>query len=82
MGVRTEAPTTTVPNGGFIAGANIYVPKNPAAAPNAGLNATTIGFGQGAATDAVGGSQPHANMQPYLVLRYVIALSGVFPSRN
>jgi microcystin-dependent protein len=30
----------------------------------------------------VGGSQPHNNMQPYLVLNYVIALQGVFPSRN
>ncbi len=29
-----------------------------------------------------GGSQPHVNMQPYLVLNYVIALTGVFPSRN
>ncbi len=28
-----------------------------------------------------GGSQPHNNMQPYLVLNYVIALSGVFPQR-
>lgn len=26
--------------------------------------------------------QPHNNMQPYLVLNYVIALQGVFPSRN
>lgn len=30
----------------------------------------------------VGGSQPHDNMQPYLVLNYQIALQGVYPSRN
>ena len=30
----------------------------------------------------VGGSQPHVNMQPYLVLNFIIALAGVFPSRN
>jgi microcystin-dependent protein len=30
----------------------------------------------------VGGSQPHNNMQPYLVLNVCIALQGVFPSRN
>lgn len=30
----------------------------------------------------VGGSQPHENMQPYLVLNYCIALQGIFPSRN
>ena len=29
-----------------------------------------------------GGSQPHNNMQPYLVVSFVIALVGVFPSRN
>ena len=29
-----------------------------------------------------GGSQPHNNMQPFLVLGYCIALQGIFPSRN
>jgi microcystin-dependent protein len=29
-----------------------------------------------------GGSQPHNNMQPYLVMNYTIALEGVFPARN
>lgn len=30
----------------------------------------------------VGGSQPHTNMQPYLVLSFCIALQGIFPSTN
>ncbi len=29
-----------------------------------------------------GGSQPHTNTQPYLVLNFIIALQGIFPSRN
>lgn len=29
-----------------------------------------------------GGGQAHNNMQPYMVLRFCIALQGVFPSRN
>jgi microcystin-dependent protein len=29
-----------------------------------------------------GGSQPHNNMQPYLVLNICIAMNGIFPSRN
>ena len=29
-----------------------------------------------------GGSQPHTNMQPYLVLNFIIALQGIFPSQN
>jgi microcystin-dependent protein len=34
------------------------------------------------ATTAAGGSQPHDNMQPYLVINFIIALQGIFPSRN
>jgi microcystin-dependent protein len=34
------------------------------------------------ATTPVGGSQPHDNQSPYLVLNFIIALSGIFPSRN
>ena len=30
----------------------------------------------------VGGSQPHENRPPYLVLNYCIALEGIYPSRN
>ena len=30
----------------------------------------------------VGGSQPHLNMSPYLVVSFCIALQGVFPSQN
>ncbi|HEX8473264.1 MAG TPA: tail fiber protein [Pyrinomonadaceae bacterium] len=30
----------------------------------------------------VGGSQPHENRQPYLTLGFIIALIGIFPSRN
>ncbi|GAB2944761.1 tail fiber protein [Hymenobacter coalescens] len=29
----------------------------------------------------VGGSQPHTNMQPYVVVNYIISLFGVFPSQ-
>jgi microcystin-dependent protein len=29
-----------------------------------------------------GGSQPHENRQPFLVINCIIALQGVFPSRN
>ena len=38
------------------------------------MNAASIGN--------VGGSQPHENKQPYLVLTFIIALQGIFPSRN
>ena len=44
------------------------------AAPNTALTAGSIGN--------TGGSQPHDNMSPYLVLNFIIALQGIFPSRN
>jgi microcystin-dependent protein len=55
-------------------------------------NNTTAGqlYGTGSVTKAlspatisnVGGSQPHTNMMPYLVLNFIIALQGIFPSQN
>jgi microcystin-dependent protein len=36
----------------------------------------------GDAIAPAGGSAPHNNMQPYLVLNYIIALQGVFPPRQ
>ncbi len=46
---------------------------------------TTLGGLQtagGLTLSNAGSSQSHPNQQPYLVLNYVIALQGVFPSRN
>lgn len=34
------------------------------------------------AVGSSGGGQAHPNMSPYLVLSFVIALQGIFPSRN
>jgi microcystin-dependent protein len=35
-----------------------------------------------AVSTASGGNQPHENMMPYLVMNYIIALTGVFPQRG
>ncbi len=37
---------------------------------------------QATSVSNVGGSQPHNNMSPFLVISFVIALQGIFPSRN
>jgi microcystin-dependent protein len=34
------------------------------------------------AVAAAGGSQPHPNESPYLVVNLIIALQGIFPSRS
>jgi microcystin-dependent protein len=49
---------------------NTYSDQNPGVA----MAAASIGN--------AGGSQPHNNMSPYLVLNFVIALQGIYPSRN
>ncbi len=35
-----------------------------------------------AALNPIGGSQPHSNLSPYLVLNFAIALQGIFPPRS
>jgi microcystin-dependent protein len=54
--------------------------RNAAGIPNFGPHTTTQ-MQQGVVGSA-GGSQPHTIMQPYLVINYIIALEGIFPSRN
>ena len=34
------------------------------------------------AIGAAGGSQPHTNLQPYLVINFIISLFGIFPSQT
>jgi microcystin-dependent protein len=36
----------------------------------------------GMAIGSTGGGQPHDNQKPYLTITYIIALEGIFPSRN
>ena len=52
------------------AGDSFYAPQG---APQS-LTSSSIGM--------TGGNQPHNNLQPYLVINWCIALSGIFPSRN
>jgi microcystin-dependent protein len=55
-------------------------PNNLVNAQGGSYSATSDGNMQ--PTGQTGGSQPHNNIQPYLVLNYCIALEGIFPSRN
>lgn len=46
---------------------------------NSDSNLTNMG---NASLSAVGGGQAHANVQPFQTLNFIIALQGLFPSRN
>ena len=67
----TDSGTQSGPPGealGAGSGVSIYRPVPPAAAMDASV------------LNMVGGSQPHDNMQPYIVINYIISLFGIYPS--
>jgi microcystin-dependent protein len=53
--------------------------KAPANAYSPPANLTTM---NAQSVSNTGGSQPHENRQPFLGLNFIIALQGIFPSRN
>jgi microcystin-dependent protein len=69
----TASPTSASPAGATLSasstGAVLYR-TSAANAPMAGQSVTSVG-----------GGQPHENRQPYLPLKFCIALQGVFPPR-
>ncbi|MWC30176.1 phage tail protein [Paenibacillus sp. MMS18-CY102] len=55
------------------------------AVPGSKANAFATTIDKAMSSEAIsvtGGSQPHNNMQPYLVLNYCIAVQGIYPSRG
>jgi microcystin-dependent protein len=76
MPVHTHIVTASAANGSTAG------PAVPAAANNLyGPPSNLVPLDPSSLT-AVGGSQPHSNTMPYLVLNFCIALNGIFPSRN
>lgn len=67
---RTLAGARTLLQGGTVVGVQLYGQASNLVALNPQAVSNT------------GGSQPHNNMMPYLVLNFIIALQGIFPSRN
>ena len=69
-----NAQNTTIPTGHFLAntpgGLAIYGP------------ATNLVAMVPSSVSNIGGSQPHSNQSPYLVLTWIIALQGIFPSQT
>ena len=74
VSVSTAAATLPGPGSNMPgAGATMAVYSN--SAPNSALAAAAI-------SPAPGSGLPHNNLQPYVCLSFIIALEGVFPSRN
>jgi microcystin-dependent protein len=70
-----KAAATSSPNGAVLAA----VPRGGTPAYAASGNLVPL---NPAAVASSGGSQPHENRAPYLTLNFIIALQGIFPSRN
>jgi microcystin-dependent protein len=68
----STAASTNLAAGGFPApaGTNVY---------GTGTSDTVM---NPAAIAQAGAGAPHNNLQPYLVINFVISLSGLFPQRN
>ena len=68
------SPASTSPVAALPAAGAVAPGFRTGGSPDTQLAATAIGV--------AGGSQPHENMQPSLVVSFVIALQGIFPSQN
>jgi microcystin-dependent protein len=67
----------------FAAPQTTNIPTGAVPAPNGAYStAAPVGTMATQNTGSTGGTQPHENRAPFLVLNYIIALQGVFPSRN
>jgi microcystin-dependent protein len=70
----SEAGSTSDPTGAFLGNTGALDREYNASGTHVQMNAAAIGLS--------GGSQPFNNLQPFVVLNYIIAAEGVFPSRN
>lgn len=75
-GCSTQAGTTGEPSNQLWAGSisSKETPYQTGSNPNGTMINGVI--------TATGNSQSHTNIQPYLVINYIIALQGIYPTRN
>ncbi len=82
LGASSAIGTVSDPADAVIANNQVTIERGktiPASAfiqsgPTVAMNAQAI--------QTTGGNQAHENRQPYIAMNYVIALEGIFPSRN
>lgn len=67
----TQPANDTLPTGNYLADGGAYQ-----TATNTTMNANAVTGG------IAGGSQPFSILQPYTCVNFIIALEGIFPSRN
>jgi microcystin-dependent protein len=70
--VTATQATTNLPSGNTFGGGGVAAYK--AGPPGPSMNAAVV--------NPNSGNQPHENLMPFLVITFVIAVEGIFPSRN
>jgi microcystin-dependent protein len=78
----SQGGAKSTPGGSVLADENLPSPPNPQPftyTPYASANQRTLGP---KSIQNSGGSQPHDNMVPFLVVSFIISLFGIFPSQS
>lgn len=70
----SEPGDASAPSGNYLANSGALDKEYKSTGTVVPMNAGAVG--------SAGGSQPHTNIQPFLVLNFCIAIEGIFPSRN
>ena len=70
LAASDQQQSTNQPSGALLTAGGYYASGNP----DVTMSTQAIG--------TTGDNKPQNNLQPYLVLNYIIALQGIFPSRN
>ena len=70
----SESGDASAPVGAFLANSGALDKEYKTTGTNVAMNPQAIGIS--------GGSQPFSIVQPYTCINYIIALQGIFPSRN
>jgi microcystin-dependent protein len=74
LNATSEPGSTSVPSGAYLANTGALDKEYNTTGTVVAMNAAAIG--------TAGGSQPFDNLQPYLAINFIIALQGIFPSRD
>jgi microcystin-dependent protein len=81
MGVSNLPGTVADPTNAILAQGNSGASRSPVPVSDYVSTAAT-GTLAPTAIASSGGNQPHSNIQPFLCINFIIALTGIFPSRN
>jgi len=81
VGVSNQAGAVADPTNAILAQGNAGTTRSPVTALDY-VSTPATGALSPTAVSQAGGNLPHPNLQPYLTVNFIIALSGIFPSRD